>query len=96
MAEIKRIYSKPALSDAIIKLLDIFWIKFFSENAFLDREQKKSFVKETFEHNGLKQYIEFVQANIIFSTVHAAKGLEWDYVILPDMEQGLFPNKWGL
>jgi len=97
LAEIKRIYSKPdPLSDAVIKLLDIFWIKFFSENAFLDNNEKKSFVKETFEHNGLKQYIEFVQTNIIFSTVHAAKGLEWDYVILPDMEQGLFPNKWGL
>lgn len=43
-------------------------------------------IKDTFGSNGLKQYIEFIDANVIFSTIHGAKGLEWDYVILPDME----------
>lgn len=38
--------------------------------------------------------MEFLDTQIIISTVHAAKGLEWDYVILPDMEKDLFPN-WG-
>lgn len=31
--------------------------------------------------------MEFLNTSIIISTVHAAKGLEWDYVILPDMEK---------
>jgi len=44
----------------------------------------------------LKQYIEFIDANVIFSTIHGAKGLEWDYVILPDMEAYAFPNYYGL
>lgn len=40
--------------------------------------------------------MEFLNTSIIISTVHAAKGLEWDYVILPDMEKDSFPNWYGL
>jgi len=36
--------------------------------------------------------MEYVEKNVFLSTVHGAKGLEWDYVILPDMEQYAFPN----
>ena len=40
--------------------------------------------------------MEYLDTSIIISTVHAAKGLEWDYVILPDMEKDSFPNWFGL
>ena len=59
-------------------------------------EDKINLIKDSFEHNGLKQYMEYLDSNIVISTVHAAKGLEWDYVIIPDMEQDLFPNWHGL
>ena len=85
-----------SLHDALIKLLEIFWSKVLTEYTSFSNEDKIVLVKDTFEHNGLKQYIEFIPANIIVSTVHAAKGLEWDYVILPDMEQDSFPNWFGL
>lgn len=78
---------------SLLSLLEIFWKKVLGELRFLSNQEKISLIKETFEHNGLKQYIEFVGTNIVFSTVHAAKGLEWDFVILPDMEQDLFPNR---
>ena len=32
----------------------------------------------------------------MLSTVHGSKGLEWDYVILPDMERSSFPSFLGL
>jgi DNA helicase-2/ATP-dependent DNA helicase PcrA len=88
--------SSDSLIEALISLLDIFWNKLFVDFSFLSNEEKINLIKDTFEHNGLKQYIEFINTNIIISTVHAAKGLEWDYVILPDMEQGSFPNWIGL
>ncbi len=77
-------------------MLRIFWDKFFIDFPFLSQDEKIGLITDTFEHNGLKQYVEFVSANIVISTVHAAKGLEWDFVILPDMEQDLFPNWSGL
>lgn len=82
--------------EALLSLLKIFWSKLFLDFSFLSNEEKINLVKDTFEHNGLKQYIEFINTNIIISTVHAAKGLEWDFVILPDMEQDSFPNYYGL
>lgn len=88
--------SSDSLIEALISLLDIFWNKLFVDFSFLSNEEKINLIKDTFEHNGLKQYIEFINTNIIISTVHAAKGLEWDYVILPDMEQDSFPNYYGL
>jgi DNA helicase-2/ATP-dependent DNA helicase PcrA len=84
------------IEESLLTLLEVFWERIFTEYSFLSREEKTSLVKDTFENNGLKQYLEFVNNNIIISTVHAAKGLEWDFVILPDMEQDSFPNWYGL
>ncbi|MBS4765802.1 ATP-dependent helicase [Alistipes sp. kh20] len=81
---------------ALFQLLDIFWSRVFVDYSFLSNEDKINLIKDTFEHNGIKQYMEFLDTKIIISTVHAAKGLEWDYVILPDMEKDSFPNYYGL
>jgi DNA helicase-2/ATP-dependent DNA helicase PcrA len=85
-----------ALTMSLQKLLDVFIGKLFSDFSFLSNEEKILLVKDTFEHNGLKQYVEFVESNIIISTVHGAKGLEWDFVIIPDMESFSFPGYYGL
>ncbi|MCS2502551.1 hypothetical protein NXV80_14230 [Bacteroides ovatus] len=74
----------------------MFWVQLFVDYSFLSNEDKINLIKDTFEHNGIKQYMEFLNTSIIISTVHAAKGLEWDYVILPDMEKDSFPNWYGL
>lgn len=76
-------------------LLEIFIKQLFSEYYNLDEEDKITLIKDTFDGNGLKQYIEYVESNIIFTTIHGAKGLEWDYVMLPDMEQNSLPNYFG-
>lgn len=36
--------------------------------------------------------IYYVDANVILSTVHGFKGLEWSYVIIADVERWLFPS----
>jgi len=98
LSEMRKVYESKfnETIEALFSLLEIFWKKLFEEYAFLSKEDKITFIKDTFDHNGLKQYIEFVDSNVIFSTVHAAKGLEWDFVIIPDMEQDSFPNWPGL
>lgn len=84
------------LFKALFELLEIFWIRLFVDYSFLSDDDKINLIKDTFEHNGIKQYMEFLKTSVIISTVHAAKGLEWDYVILPDMEKDSFPNWYGL
>lgn len=85
------------LEQALIELFKVYWNKVvFGEFNFLEREEKIEFIKDTLENNGLKQYLGYVDHKIIITTVHGAKGLEWDYVILPDMEQYSFPNFLGL
>lgn len=96
--KIKDIYidNDSILIKALLKLLNIFWSRLFIDFSFLSNDDKINLIKETFEHNGIKQYMEYLDTSIIISTVHAAKGLEWDYVILPDMEKDSFPNWFGL
>lgn len=47
---------------------------------------------EEFENRALKQNMDLIDSKLFVSTVHGAKGLEWDYVIIPDMEPYCFPN----
>ncbi len=98
LSKIKAIYKddKSSLTDATFNLLEIFWERLFNDFSFISNDEKIVLVKDTFENYGLKQYVEFIDSNIIVSTVHGAKGLEWDYVFIPDMEKDSFPNYWGM
>ena len=100
-ANLKRFYDKVqgALKEqnlpiihSLLDLLKIFLDRLTDQYYFLTNEDKIIFVLDTLENRALKQQMEYVEKNVILSTVHGAKGLEWDYVILPDMEQYMFPN----
>jgi DNA helicase-2/ATP-dependent DNA helicase PcrA len=95
---VKRYYEdkKSEMSDSLIILLETFLRTVFKEYNFLTIEEKADFIKDTLENKALKQYLGYVDSQIIITTVHGAKGLEWDYVILPDMEQFSFPSWFGL
>jgi DNA helicase-2/ATP-dependent DNA helicase PcrA len=69
----------------------------FTEEQLMIRDAARDYaqreaIKDVLESRSLKQYLSYVNSNIVISTVHGAKGLEWDWVILPDMEQYSFPN----
>lgn len=82
--------------ESLIILLEAFIKRIFSEFKFLTMDEKIEFIKDTLENNSLKQYLGYIDSNVIVSTVHGAKGLEWDIVLIPDMEQYSFPNWPGL
>jgi DNA helicase-2/ATP-dependent DNA helicase PcrA len=74
------------------ELLKSFLKIIFNEYKFLNTEQKIRFIKDTLETRTLKQYLEYVDSNLIISTIHGSKGLEWDFVVLPDMEANICPS----
>jgi len=97
-SKVQQAYKKQDLPviQSLFDLLKIFLDRLTDEYYFLTNEDKTTFILDTFENKALKQQMEYVDKNVILSTVHGAKGLEWDYVILPDMEQYVFPNFFSL
>ncbi len=77
---------------SLLKLLDALIEKVSIDYADLVPEDKYSLLIDIFENRQLKQAMEYVDAQVILSTIHGAKGLEWDYVILCDTERWVFPS----
>lgn len=80
---------------SLLELLDIFFKRIINDYSWLSLEDKIMLIKDTFEGKTLKQNMEYVDQSIIISTIHGAKGLEWDYVFIPDMEMYSIPS-WNL
>lgn len=78
-------------------LLRTFINHISTQYRFLETEEKIDLLFETFRNKALKQYLTYVtDSRVILSTIHGSKGLEWDYVIIPDMEKFSFPSFPGL
>lgn len=90
----KTLYSaeQGKATNSLLKLLDALMQKVTIDYADLLPEDKYALLLDVFENRQLKQAMEYVDSNVILSTVHGAKGLEWDYVILGDMERWVFPG----
>lgn len=84
------------LINSLLQLLTVFTDRLFLDYIFLTDEDRITFLQETLENNALKQSVEFISSKIILSTIHAAKGLEWDFIIVPDSAQYSLPNWFGL
>lgn len=81
--------------DSLLHLLNVFIDRLRQDNS-INSEEKISLIKETFKHKNLKDNLEHIQHKIIISTIHGAKGLEWDYVFIPDLESLSIPSSVGL
>ena len=90
---LKREYGEEnRLTDALLMLVDVFFERICTEYRFLDNQDKIAFIADTFENRALKQNMDLIDSKLFISTVHGAKGLEWDFVFIPDLEPYCFPN----
>lgn len=78
------------MTESLCILLDALVKKITNDYADLSGEDKYALVLDIFENKQLKQAMEYVDSELILSTIHGAKGLEWPYVFIPDLE------RWGL
>ena len=91
--KLKDLYSeKDRLVESLIMLVEVFFERVCVEYKFLDNSDKIAFIRDTFENRALKQNMDLIKSNLFISTVHGAKGLEWDNVLIPDLEPYCFPN----
>lgn len=84
--------TKAKLIESLLMLTKVFFERITTEYIFLGNEEKIAYISDTFENRALKQNMDLIDSKLFVSTVHGAKGLEWDYVIIPDMEPYCFPN----
>ncbi|MDR1166488.1 MAG: ATP-dependent helicase [Deltaproteobacteria bacterium] len=76
--------------DSLLRLLYAQIEKVSIDYSDLLHEDKYTLLLDIFENRQLKQALEYVDSKVIMSTVHGAKGLEWDYVVLCDVEQWVY------
>jgi DNA helicase-2/ATP-dependent DNA helicase PcrA len=81
---------------SLLKLLKSFLKVLSEEYTFLSTTEKLEFIKDTLENRALKQYLENVDSNVVLTTIHGAKGLEWEHIIIADVEETSFPSWIGL
>lgn len=81
---------KKYIFDSLYKLLG----KLFEVSRSWDGTSKERYSNIDFNlsNNGLKHMMEYLDEKVVLTTIHSAKGLEWDYVILPQMNASIFPS----
>lgn len=57
----------------------------------MDGSDRYHYVASILATHSLRRYSEFVKARLTISTIHSAKGLEWDYVLVPGVTKWDFP-----
>jgi DNA helicase-2/ATP-dependent DNA helicase PcrA len=62
-----------------------------SEYRTLGASERYDYLWHLFAENALKSVIGHVSERVVVPTVHASKGLEWDYAVIPSMNQYGFP-----
>lgn len=77
---------------SLLRLLELFVERVRTDYSHLRSEEKALLIREAFEGRALRQNMERLTDSVVVSTVHGAKGLEWDYVILCDMEKDGLPR----
>ncbi len=83
---------KNSLIESLIKLLKIFCDRIFEDYVQFNSEEKIRLIRESLENFSLRQNMDKVDEKIIFSTIHASKGLEYNNVIIADNEKETFPT----
>lgn len=92
--DIKLVYNDTSdkINTSLLTLLDALATKVATDYAIITPEDKYSLLLDIFENRQLRQAMEYVNSKVIISTVHGAKGLEWEYVFLADLERWVFPS----
>lgn len=87
--KVKQVYiaNSTEISSSLVLLLFALVERMSTDYGDLSPDDRKQLLIDIFENRQLKQAMEYIDASVILCTVHGAKGLEWDYVLLADAEK---------
>lgn len=76
--------------DAMYKLLEVLFEESKKwKGTSKDRHENIDFI---LGGKGLKHMMDYIEEKVVLTTIHASKGLEWEYVIIPRMNTYAFPT----
>lgn len=88
--EIYKQDDKKFIFDAMYKLLEVLFAE--AKNWAGTSKDRYDNIDFTLENNGLKHMMEFINESVVLTSIHSAKGLEWEYVIIPKLNGFAFPG----
>lgn len=62
----------------------------------VDPVKRKDYIKNVLSQNILNQSVDEIKDRVYVNTIHGAKGLEWDYVIVANFENNELPNYYDM
>ncbi len=62
-----------------------------AELVSISPQAKHEFATNVFDNRTLCHALDYVPSHTVLTTMHSAKGLEWDYVLIPEMMQWFNP-----
>lgn len=93
-AQQSKITNDNIMFNSLIRLLEAMFSNVKTLN--IKRIEKYNKIIFVLGNNSLKRLMNEIDENIVLTTVHGAKGLEWDYVYIPEVMESKFPNYFGL
>lgn len=87
--------SEMAHGDSYVTLLTALRGLMREDMPTVDDESRLGYLRGVFEERSLRHALSHVPTRIIVTTMHASKGLEWDYVVIPEMNGRTEPS-WRL
>lgn len=82
-------------ADSYKQLIKALVVQIETEMVSANPKAKHEFATNVFENRTLRHALEYIPSRTVLTTMHSAKGLEWDYVIIPEMMQWVAPS-WSL
>ncbi|KZL88590.1 UvrD-helicase domain-containing protein [Clostridium magnum] len=80
--------------DSLYRLLDVLFTQ--SLNICHSSQERYERIAFILNNNSLKHMMEYIDDPVFITTIHSAKGLEWEYIIIPKMMCSQFPSYGGV
>ena len=80
--------------NSLMRLLDVLFDSVLSKRITSDEKYEQ--ISYTLNNNALKRLMNEIDEPITITTIHGSKGLEWEYVFIPQLTAGVFPSWRGV